>query len=112
MLINPEYLQHWINHFYGYGSWSAPFWFIGYEESGGDLPEEVAEKLNFFYKAYPVNTVTLCGIRDLYQQITFRIEGPRADRFSNFYDHRFGANAVQHGFWKNLTAFKYGYQNK
>ena len=113
MLIHAKPLQHWINHFYGYGSWGARFWFVGYEESGGDLPEEVAEKLNYFYKAHASATEpTLCNIRDLYSQIAFRIDGPRAERFATFHDHRFGKHPVQHGFWKNLTAFLYGYQNK
>src|SRR5689334_1044432 len=55
---------------------------------------------------------TLCDIRDLYKHISFRIDGPRAERYSTFYDHRFGPNPVQHGFWKNLTAFEHAYQNK
>lgn len=112
-MINAESLQHWINHFYGFGSWKARFWYVGYEESGGDLPEEVAEKLHYFYRVHKAAVdPTLCDIRDLYKEIAFRIEGPRAERFSNFYDHRFGPKAVQHGFWKNLTAFTFGYQNK
>lgn len=113
MLIQAEPLQHWVNHFYGYGSWEARFWFIGYEESGGDLPEEVAEKLDYFHKAHAdVNKPTLCDIRDLYKHVAFRIEGPRIERFANLHDHRFGTHAVQHGFWKNLAAFIFGYQNK
>ncbi|HEU5289400.1 MAG TPA: hypothetical protein VFU05_02080 [Cyclobacteriaceae bacterium] len=113
MLIRAETLQHWINHFYGYGSWNAPFWFVGYEESGGDLPEEVAEKLNYFYKVHaPVTEPTLCDIRELYREVVFRIEGPRAKKFANFHDHRFGPDAVLHGFWKNLIAFKHSFQNK
>jgi hypothetical protein len=113
MLITAQALQHWINNFYGYGSWSAPFWFVGYEESGGDLPEEVAEKLIYFTQAHALALEpTLCNIREMYRQITFRIEGPRAERFANFHDHRFGPDATQHGFWKNMTAFTYGYQHK
>jgi hypothetical protein len=113
MLIVPEKLQHWINHFYGYGSWEAPFWFVGFEESGGDLPEEVAEKLNYFYKTHTsASAPTLCNLRDLYKHIAFRIEGPRSERFANFHDHRFGPKAVQHGFWKNLIAFSHGYRDK
>ncbi|MBC7826524.1 MAG: hypothetical protein H7122_02170, partial [Chitinophagaceae bacterium] len=52
MLIKEEALRHWIDHFYGYGSWHARFWFIGHEEGGGEMPEEVADKLNYFHKAY------------------------------------------------------------
>ena len=35
MLIEENALKYWIDNFYGYGSWQAKFWFIGYEESGG-----------------------------------------------------------------------------
>src|SRR5688572_13702830 len=113
MPIKAEPLQHWINNFYGFGSWEAPFWFVGYEESGGDLPEEAAEKSNYFFTAHEsVTEPTLCDIRELYKHICFRIEGPRMELFTNFHDHRFGPHAVQHGFWKNLTAFEYSFQNK
>jgi len=112
MLIEENALKHWIDNFYGYGSWHARFWFIGYEEGGGDLPEEVAEKLNYFYKLHPPPThATLCDIRDLYRHVAFRVDGPRADKFATLNDHRFGGHATLHGAWKNLIAFVHGYQN-
>lgn len=112
MLIQKEVLAHWIDHFYGYGSWQARFWFIDYEESGGDAPEEVAEKLNYFYNSHSSNSPALCDIRELYRQVAFRIEGPRAEKFATFHDHRFGRNATLHGEWKNLIAFVHGFQSK
>jgi hypothetical protein len=113
MIIQEKPLEHWINHFYGYGSWSAKIWFIGYEETGGDLPEEVAEKVSYFYEAHPKATgATLCDIRELYRQVAFRIDGPRGDLFDTFYDQRFGDHATLHGLWKNLIAFVHGYRNK
>ena len=48
MLIEATALKYWLDSFYGYRSWRARFWFVGYEEPGGDVPEEVAEKLNYF----------------------------------------------------------------
>jgi hypothetical protein len=112
MLIQEKPLQHWIDHFYGYGSWNSKFWFISYEEGGGDLPEEVAEKLNYFFSTHhTVSTPTLCNIRDLYKQVAFQIDGPRADLFTNLHDYRFDKHAVLHGIWKNLIAFVHGYQN-
>jgi len=110
MLIEEKALKYWIDNFYGFGSWRAKFWFVGYEESGGDLPEEVAEKLNYFYKIQ--NSSSLCDIREMYRHVTFRIEGPRADKFENFHDHRFGSQATLHGSWKNLIAFVHGYRNQ
>lgn len=112
MLIEEKPLQHWMDHFYGYGSWQANIWFVGYEEGGGDLPEEVAEKFNYFYNVHASTTQpTLCDIRALYRQVTFRVDGPRAEKFANLNDHRFGGNATLHGAWKNLIAFVHGYKN-
>lgn len=113
MLIKEESLKYWIEHFYGYGSWNAKFWFIGYEEGGGDTPEEVADKLNYFFNLHsPGNHSTLCDIRELYRQVAFKLSGPRADLFTNLFEYRFGSHAVQHGEWKNLIAFVHGYKNQ
>ena len=113
MLIKENELQHWIYNFYGYGSWHARIWFVSYEEGGGDLPEEVAEKLNYFYDVHPPGTpATLCNIRELYRHVAVRWEGPSAGLFKNLYQHRFDNHATQHGVWKNLIAFVHGYKNE
>src|SRR5688572_18883233 len=113
MLIEEKPLKHWIDNFYGYGSWQAGIWFIAHEESGGDVPEEEAAKFNYFYKVHPPDAnSTLCDIRELYRHVATRLDGPRADKFTNFYEYRFGSNAVQHGLWKNLIAFVHGYRAK
>ena len=79
MLIKEKSLQHWINNFYGYGSWEARIWFIGFEESGGDVPEEVAEKLDYFHKAHaPGMPAPLCDVREMYKHVAFRTDGPKA----------------------------------
>lgn len=112
MLIKEDALKHWMDCFYGYGSWNARAWFIAFEESGGDLPEDVAERLDYFTSVHAANQPTLCDIRELYRNVGARLEGPRATRFSTLYDHRFGPQAVQHGGWKNLIAFTFGFQGK
>lgn len=113
MLIKEKPLQHWIDNFYGYGSWDAKIWFVSYEEGGGDLPEDVAEKLNYFYDVHAsASQATLCDIRELYRRVAFRVDGPRAEKFANLNDHRFGNNASLHGAWKNLIAFVHGYRSK
>jgi hypothetical protein len=113
MLIKEKALKHWIDNFYGYGSWSARIWFIGYEEGGGDLPEEVAEKLNYFSNVHGSSThPTLCDIRELYRHVAFKVDGPRADLFATLYEYRFDKNATLHGSWKNIIAFMHGYRNK
>ncbi len=112
MLIKPKPLQHWINNFYGYGSWRAPVWFVAHEEGGGDLPEEVAEKLDYFYSAHPSdNAPSLCDIRELYSRVAVRWDGPKAGLFQNFAEFRFGSNATLHGVWKNLIAFRHAYSD-
>jgi len=114
MLIKEKALNYWIDHFYGYGSWSAPIWFIAYEEGGGDLPEEVANRFDYFYKTHSStdNRSILCDIRELYRNVSFYAEGPRANLFSNLYEYRFGSNAILHGIWKNLIAFAHGYRKE
>ena len=112
MLIEEKTLKHWIDNFYGYGAWQARFWFVGYEEGGGDAPEEVSEKLNYFYSSHSPSTPTLCDLRELYRHVAFRIDGPRAEKFATLFDQRFGSQATLHGAWKNLIAFVYGHQNK
>src|SRR5215510_5008248 len=111
MLIEGEVLKYWIDNFYGYGSWHAKFWFVGYEESGGDIPEELADKLNYFYNQQ-LPSAQLSNLRELYRRVIFRAEGRRAEKFTNLYDYRFGSHATLHGLWKNLIAFLHGHQNK
>lgn len=111
MLIQEEPLQHWINNFYGYGSWKAKLWFVAHEEGGGDTPEEVADKINYFHKIYLEGKPILCDLRELYRHVTFRFDGPKAELFTNLYEHRFDTNAVIHGVWKNIIAFVHGYRN-
>lgn len=112
MLIDEKSLTRWIDNFYGYGSWHARFWFIGHEETGGELPEEVADKLNYFQKVHISEDGTLCDIRDLYKYVAVRWEGPKANSLNNLYEYRFGSNATQHGVWKNLIAFAHGYRQE
>jgi len=113
MHIDETQLAHWIEHFYGYGSWDAKLWFIGPEEGGGDLPDEVIEKLDYFYTNHRSDTTaTLCNFHSLFQQVSFEIDGPRAELFSSLHDYRFGDHAVLHGTWKNLIAFAHGYRHK
>jgi hypothetical protein len=112
MLIQEQALTHWIDYFYGYGSWKAPVWFIAYEESGGDVPEDVADRINYFSKVHTNPEPALCDIRELYNAIEARLSGPRANKFTTLFDHRFGKQAIIHGGWKNLIAFVHGYRNK
>lgn len=112
MLIHTHGLTHWINNFFGYGSWEAKLWFVAHEETGGDLPEDVADKLNYFHRVHPEKESTLCEIRDLYKNVMFRQSGPKSEVYSTLYDYRFGDKATQHGFWKNLISFAHGYSGK
>jgi hypothetical protein len=114
MIIEEKALEYWIDHFYGYGSWEAKVWFVALEESGGDLPEEVGEKLNYFHRVHqaPGTQSMLCDIREIYKEVSFTVDGPRAELFTTLHDYRFGSHAVQHGIWKNLIAFIHGYQGQ
>ena len=113
MLIKEKLLSNWLNNFYGYGSWQAKIWLIAFEETGGEVPEEVAEKINYFDNAHGVTSeATICDIRELYKHVSVTFDGPKANLFSNRYEYRFGRNAVLHGVWKNLIAFVHGYKNE
>jgi hypothetical protein len=112
MRIDGQQLQYWIDHFYGYGSWRARFWFVSYEESGGEVPEEVADKIGYFHKLDADPDGTLCDIRDLYRHVGLALDGPKASLFSNRYQYRFDKDAIQHGVWKNLIAFVHGYKSE
>jgi hypothetical protein len=110
MLIDQKHIAHWIRNFYGYGSWEAKFWFVGYDEPGGDLPEEVAEKLKYFFETHPEGRAnSLCDIREVYKQVVYRDDGPKADVFTTQHEYRFGPKAIQSGIWKNLIAFVHGF---
>ena len=45
MPFDPELLTEFIDTFYGYGTYSAPFWFVGMEEGGGHTLEENLRKV-------------------------------------------------------------------
>lgn len=45
-MLDPTLLSAFINTFYGYGTWNAPYWFIGMEEGGGNEAEQIATRLN------------------------------------------------------------------
>src|SRR3712207_8323721 len=63
------------------GSWRAKTWFIAYEEGGGDLPEEVADKINYFVGAHPSFAPdALCDIRALYKHVRARSEERRVGK--------------------------------
>lgn len=112
MLIEEEALRHWIENFYGYGSWHARFWFVAYEEGGGELPEDVADRINYFQAHHPESEGTLCDIRELYRQVALRWEGSKAKAYRTLYDYRFGEQAASNTVWKNLTAFEYAVRNE
>lgn len=89
------------------------FRFVAYEEGGGDLPEEVAEKLNYFYNTHKgADEPILCDIRELYRRVTFDAEGPRSELFKTLHGYRFDANAILHGVWRNLISFVHGYNGE
>jgi hypothetical protein len=45
-LFNDELLSQFIQSFYGYGSYSGQFWFVGMEEGGGNCFSEINTRLN------------------------------------------------------------------
>ncbi|MEJ1239970.1 hypothetical protein WBG78_17655 [Chryseolinea sp. T2] len=111
-LISEHNLQLWIDKFFGYGTWGANIWLVGYEEGGGDLPEEVAEKTNYFAVHHQQSEQpVLCDLQDLYRNVGYRDEGPKGKSFETLFEYRFGKDALLNGAWKNLIAFTHGYNH-
>lgn len=44
-MVEQQLLKTFMSRFYGYGSWSAKYWFIGMEEGGGDSEEEIERRM-------------------------------------------------------------------
>ena len=44
-MLDDVLLQHFLHEFHGYGSYEAPWWFIGMEEGGGNDEAEVIRRL-------------------------------------------------------------------
>jgi hypothetical protein len=44
-MFDDELLHAFVFGFFGYGSFSAPYWFVGMEEGGGNTPEDIALRL-------------------------------------------------------------------
>lgn len=47
-MLNDQLLEAFINGFYGYGNYQAPYWFIGMEEAGGATEQEIARQLEIW----------------------------------------------------------------
>lgn len=113
MIIEADKLRHWIDCFYGYGTWKARFWFVSYEESGGEVPEDVADRINHFHRALPPGSPDdLCDIREMYRAVRLKLEGSKADVINTRYDYRFGVNAVPSTVLKNLVTFSHAWGNE
>lgn len=50
-MFDPDTLASYIETFYGYGDYSAPFWFVGIEEGGDNSVEEIEARIAAWYSA-------------------------------------------------------------
>ncbi len=111
-LISESALGHWIENFYGYGNWEAPIWFVNHEEPSGDMPEEVADKLNYFIENYPGDGgPTLCDLRALFKSVRYTHQRSRSDDFDTLHDYRFGHQAVQRREWQGIISLVHGFND-
>lgn len=44
-MLDKDRLRSFMRTFFGYGSWSAPLWFVGMEEGGGGSLDEIERRL-------------------------------------------------------------------
>ncbi len=49
-MLNDQLLEDFISSFYGYGTYQAPYWFIGMEEGGGNTIAEISKRLEVWDK--------------------------------------------------------------
>lgn len=49
-MFDDQLLEAYINGFYGYGNYQAPYWFVGMEEGGGNSHEEIVGRLEVWSK--------------------------------------------------------------
>jgi len=112
MPLDPAKLQHWIDNFYGYGSWDAPVWFIGYEEGGGADYKEVEQKLDYFDINHKnSNGPTLCDIRSLHLAVKCHAKYYDTHGELRFTGTHPNGSKLQ-GTWGNLIRFVKGYCGK
>lgn len=50
-MLNDQLLELFMNGFYGFGNYQAPYWFVGMEEGGGNTSEAIAKQLELWDKA-------------------------------------------------------------
>lgn len=46
--FDDELLLAYMDGFYGYGNYQAPYWFVGMEEGGGDSSADVSSRLKIW----------------------------------------------------------------
>jgi hypothetical protein len=47
-MLNDQLLEAFINGFYGFGNYQAPYWFVGMEEGGEATSEDIANQLKIW----------------------------------------------------------------
>lgn len=48
--LTDDLLEAFVEGFYGYGTWDAPFWFVGKEEGGGGSWEDVTARVKTWHE--------------------------------------------------------------
>jgi len=87
-MLNSVLLEEFMGRFFGYGELSAPIWFIGMEESGGESIEEISGRLSAWAAG---------GKKTLDDLAAFHA------RFGD--NSRFAENAPVQSTWKELMRF-------
>jgi len=50
LVLDDDLLKNFIDGFYGYGNYNAPYWFVGMEEGGGNSIKEINRRLQAWNK--------------------------------------------------------------
>ena len=49
-MLDDQLLEAFMNGFYGFGNYRAPYWFVGMEEGGGNTPNVISRQLDVWDK--------------------------------------------------------------
>jgi hypothetical protein len=110
-MVEPELLYDWVSKFFGYGSWSAPYWFIGLEEGGVDTETDFDRRVNVWDESGQPNLIDL---QDFHRKIGHpeycRIDAPLQSTWRRLMPRLFsakGIHATKRGL-KHYQAFELG----